>query len=155
MPFVTRAGIIQYFGPRLNFFHRVVGVMLLCVFLYIVISMFGQPNPEKSRLTWTDLGGHDAGALQALVLALLVSIAVYAVIGWAMHHGNLRPVEAAWLGACWTMLMYGGAVAISLFERRQERLKNGQSMLEVLLTDDRLWAGLLASLAVFMLYYFY
>jgi SSS family solute:Na+ symporter len=155
VPFVSRAGIIQYLGPRLNFFHRVVVVMFLCVIAYVLISLFGQPNPEKSRLTWTDMGGHDAGTLQAVVLALLVSIAVYAVIGLAMYRGHLRPVSAAWLGAVWTMLMYGGGIAISLLKRRHERSKSGQKVLETLLTDDRLWAGILCSLAVFMLYYFY
>lgn len=155
LPFVSRSDIIRYLGPRLNFFHRVVGVMLLCVIVYVVISMFGRASPEKSRLTWTDLGGHEAGVLQSVVAALLVSVVVYAIVGVAMYRGNLRPVEAAWLGAGWTMLMYGGGIAISLFRKRHEKSASDATLLEKLLTDDRLWAGLLCSLAVFMLYYFY
>src|SRR4029079_10453239 len=57
----SRQNVIAWLGVRLNFFHRVVGVLLLSSLFYVGVSLLGRPDPEKSRLNWTDLGGHDPG----------------------------------------------------------------------------------------------
>ncbi|MFP6621803.1 MAG: sodium/solute symporter [Pirellulaceae bacterium] len=135
------------FGPKLNFFHRVVLVIGLTTILYIVISYFEQPDPEKSRITWTDLGGHDPGHLKSLGLTILVSVAVYALLGWLMVSG-LDQVIAAFIAAGWTMAAYVRQVLRTKHDETQNAIS-------LLLRDERSLAGLLAAIAMFMMYYFY
>ncbi|MCS5574780.1 MAG: hypothetical protein NZ789_17775 [Pseudomonadales bacterium] len=135
------------FGPKLNFFHRVIFVIGLTAILYIVISYFEQPDPEKSRITWTDLGGHDPGHLKSLGLTILVSVAVYALLGWLMVSG-LDQVIAAFIAAGWTMAAYVRQVLRTKHDETQNAIS-------LLLRDERSLAGLLAAIAMFMMYYFY
>jgi SSS family solute:Na+ symporter len=135
------------FGPKLNFFHRVIFVIGLTTILYIVISYFEQPDPEKSRITWTDLGGHDPGHLKSLGLTILVSVAVYALLGWLMVSG-LDQVIAAFIAAGWTMAAYVRQVLRTKHDETQNAIS-------LLLRDERSLAGLLAAIAMFMMYYFY
>ena len=136
------------FGPKLNFFHRVIFVIGLTAILYIVISYFEQPDPEKSRITWTDLGGHDPGHLKSLGLTILVSVAIYALLGWLMVSGSLDQVIAAFIAAGWTMAAY----ARQVLRTKQDENQDG---IFLLLRDERSLAGLLAAIAMFMMYYFY
>ena len=142
----SRLNVIRYFGPRLNFFHRVVAVIGLCVIVYVVTSLLDVAAPEKGNLIWTDLGGHDPGTLSKLVGAILASILVYAVLGAAMHFAYLAPVVAGVVGMLWTLAMFWGSVVFG--PQRDEKPAS-------LLADDRVWSGLLCSLAIFMLFYFY
>ena len=136
------------FGPKLNFFHRVIFVIGLTAILYIVISYFEQPDPEKSRITWTDLGGHDPGHLKSLGLTILVSVAIYALLGWLMVSGSLDQVIAAFIAAGWTMAVYARQVLRTKHDETRDAIS-------LLLRDERSLAGLLAASAMFMMYYFY
>jgi SSS family solute:Na+ symporter len=136
------------FGPKLNFFHRVVFVIGLTAILYIFISYFEQPDPEKSRITWTDLGGHDPGHLKSLGLTILVSVAIYALLGWLMVSGSLDQVIAAFIAAGWTMAVYARQVLRTKHDKTR-------AAISLLLRDERSLAGLLAASAMFMMYYFY
>ncbi len=145
----TLSPVAYYLGPKLNFFHRVVGVMLLCGALYAGVSLCSPPDPQKGRMVWTDLGGHKPGDLRRLVTAILVSVAFYAALGWLMHVEFLSPTVAAFVGMAWTLAMFGGAVVLSVVKRRENETEPRS-----ILADDRVWAGILCSLAVFMLFYF-
>ncbi len=148
--------IRELLGTELNFFHRVVVVIGLCVLVHVVVSLRERPDAEKSRLVWTDLGGHAPDALKNLRTAFLISLAVFALLGWLMTGGRLGPHLCAALAAVWTLLMFSGATVRSLATRRAG--ENGaprSSPLVALITEDRFWAGILCALAVFMHYYFY
>jgi SSS family solute:Na+ symporter len=139
----TQPAIVDMFGEKLNFFHRVVGVLLLCSVIYVVTSLLTKQDEEKSRLTWTDLGGHEPNTLRRLFLALLASIGFFALFGYIMYLGVLSPGLCALVGALWTLALFVGAV--KLYPRESGSF----------VTDDRAWSGLLCALAVFMMYYFY
>lgn len=139
----TDPEVAALFGKQLNFFHRVVGVILLCGVIYVVTSFLTQQDTKKSHLTWTDLGGHDPTTLKNLMLALVGSIVFFAVLGYLMYAKVLTPGVCAFTGAGWTMATFVGA--INLYPRESGSF----------LTDDRSWAGLLCALAVFMMYAFY
>ena len=141
--FATQPAVVELLGEKLNFFHRVVVVILLCCVIYVVTSLVTKQDAKKSRLTWTDLGGHEPETLKNLFLALLSSIGIFAIVGYIMYLGVLAPSLCAVIGASWTLAVFIGA--IRLYPR-----KSGS-----LVTDDRAWSGLLCSLAVFMMYYFY
>lgn len=135
--------VAELFGEKLNFFHRVVGVILLCCVIHVVVSLLTAKDEEKSRLVWADLGGHEPGTLRNISLALLGSICFFAFLAGLMVTGT-NPAVCAVVGVLWTLAMFAGA--IKLYPR--EDASNW-------LLDDRSWAGLLCSLAVFMMYYFY
>jgi SSS family solute:Na+ symporter len=143
-------------GARLNFFHRVVIVLVLCVLLYVAISLQGRPDAEKSRLTWTDLGGHATSDLKNLLTAFVVSLAFFALLGWVMVGQWLSPSACAWIGAGWTLLMFARAIGRSMAKRRAAHAGDLQSNpLLACLREDRFWAAILCAIAVFMHYYFY
>jgi len=176
---VSRWTIIGVLGPKLNFFHRVVGVILLCGVLYFGISWMGKPDPEKSELTWTGLGGHNPRVLRAIGIAAGASILVYVLLAVTMVFGGTAPLVTGLCGAVWTFLMFLGSVLWTFNSERGDRIKEHQARaakakgkrarkvkvkddgpsfneaLKFTFTDDRFWAGILCGAAVFMLYYFY
>ena len=142
--------LLKTFGPKLNFFHRVVFVIGLTAILYIGISYLEQPDPEKSRITWTDLGGHDPGHLKSIGCLILLSVAVYALLGWLMVSGTLNQVLAGFIAAGWTMAVYLRQVL-----RSDQDGQEPKSPIHRLLHDECTLAGVLAATAMFMMYYFY
>lgn len=138
--------LIAYLGPRLNFFHRVVAVILLCSITYVLVSLMGKADPEKSRLSWTDLGGHNARVLRQILTAIALSITLYIVLTLLRRNGVVTPMVAGLLAAAWTTAMFWGSVVISR--------RDPESELVPLYKEDRLWAGLLSGTAMLMLFYF-
>lgn len=146
-------------GPKLNFFHRVVIVLLASGLVYFVVSLFTRHDPEKSKLNWTDLGGHSRGDLKALVTLMLLSVLAFALIGVAMVNELMVPGVAATVAAAWTFAVFQFHI------RRHRRATTtgsednasgpGGQMIVPLFGDDRFWASLLCSAAVFMHYYYY
>ena len=152
----THPVIRELLGEELNYFHRVVAVIVLCVIVHVAVSLLGRPDAEKSRLVWTDLGGHAPGDLRRVVYAFLISLGLFALLGWAMCNEYLQPATCAVLAAIWTVLIVCGATARSLAKRRAAGDATLHSNpLVALLREDRFWAGILCALAVFMHYYFY
>lgn len=157
---VTIPAIVDVFGPKLNFFHRVVFVLLLSGVIHVVVSLMTQPDAEKGRLSWTDLGGHSPSDLKSLVGLILLSIAVFAIIGMAMVKTWIIPGVAAAAGAAWTFAVFQFHIRS---HRRFESAASSetddgaatQPVLVPLPRDDRFWASILCSAAVFMHYYYY
>lgn len=146
---------IKYFGPRLNFFHRVVIVLGLCVVVYVLVSFVTRRDPEKERYVWTDLGGHAPEDLRRVLLAIAVSILVFAALGWMLYKDILSPTLSAWLAFAWTFALFVRMASRSIRKRVAEGGADANRSAAMLwITEDRLWAGLLSGLAVFMMYYF-
>ena len=146
--------ISLHLGAELNFFHRVSIVILFCLLTHIFVGLRSEPDPEKSRLTWTDLGGHRPETLRNLISALLASLLFFAILAWVMVAGWLGATACGALGAIWTLAMFLGVVALK-FQQRREEAGAKMSAFGVVLRDDRLWAGILCSFAVFFLYHYY
>ncbi len=141
-------GVSQYFGQELNFFHRVVLVMLLCAVTQVVVSLSGKRDPAKERLVWTDLTDHLPSDLRKVAIGLLVSIAWFALLGWGVYRETLGPLTAATLGAVWTLVLFLVGMG------RETGSKRGLGAVVNRIRDDRFWAGILCSTAVFMMYVF-
>ncbi len=142
--------LVESFGKELNFFHRVVIVLLLCFVIHIVVSLLTRPDAEKGRLVWTDLGGHAPGTLARSFAMILGSIGVFALLGWVMVSETLSPTVCGVLGMIWTWIAFSPTV----LHHKRQRQENGASPIAALLTEDRFWAAILCSLAVFMLYHY-
>lgn len=150
----------EVFGTKLNFFHRVVFVLGLSGVIHVVVSLMTQPDSEKGRLTWTDLGGHSSRDLKSLVFLIVLSIGVFAVLGAAMVKEWLIPGVAAAIAAAWTFAVF--QFHISSHRRvsspdvsGEDTATDEETTLVPLIGDDRFWASLLCSGAVFMHYYYY
>ncbi len=149
LPFVgPRLTFIRYLGPELNFFHRVVAVIGLCTILYVLVSFFEESDPKKGRLVWTDLGGHHPLTLRNIFMAMAVSLGVFIMLGWLMNREMIAPAVAAVVAAFWTLGMFAGSIFVSSMSAKETDEMD-------LLRDDRVWAGILCSAAVFMLYFYY
>jgi hypothetical protein len=143
---------MRHFGPRLNFFHRVLLVILLSGIVFVAVSQLHPPDPQKSRITWTDLGGHAPDYLRFLGLTILASVLVYATLGWYMYQGQLDQTVAALLAAASTLAAY---LRVILSRKGNAGTAQQQGIGRQLLNDERTMAGLLAATAMFMMYYFY
>ena len=141
-------------GPGLNFFHRVVLVLFSCGVLHVVISMFSNPDEEKSRFNWTELGGHTPADLRKLASLIVLSIGFFAVLGFAMTQTWLSPGLAATVGAIWTVCIFQFHI-----QKHRRTVPAGETSetqgVVPLLLDDRFWASFLCAAAVFMHYYYY
>lgn len=146
-------------GPQLNFFHRVVIVLLASGMVYFVVSLFTRHDAEKSRLNWTDLGGHSRSDLNALVALILVSILAFSLIGVAMVNELMIPGVAATLAAAWTFAVFQFHIRkhrrTTTTDSEEEAPDQSRQVMVPLIGDDRFWASLLCSAAVFMHYYYY
>lgn len=157
----TYPDIAAVFGMKLNFFHRVVFVLPLSGLVHIVMSLLTVADKEKGRLNWTDLGGHSSSDLKSLVSLIILSILVFAVLAATMVKGWFIPGVAASIAAVWTFAVF--QFHISSHRRMASTSSsvddNGtdtdDKTMVPLIADDRFWASLLCSAAVFMHYYYY
>ncbi len=139
-------------GRELNFFHRVVVVVALCTLLYVGVSLRGRVEPERARLTWTDLGGHDPGDLRRALGTIALALACFAALALAVARGGLAPGTAAVLGAA----VAGLGVWLPILRHRRDVLADAQaSDPSPAWRDDRLWAGVLCAGGVFLHFWFW
>ena len=112
--------------------------------------MFGT-EPDKSQFTWGGLGIFSAGTIPRGALLLAFTLAIYAVLAAAMvYQGQfVSPTATGLIAAAVTM---GAFLRLALLAVRDQ---DKPLTVGSLLVEDRVWAGVLASLAVFMMYYFY
>ena len=143
------SGIARLMGPQLHFFYRSVGVTILCAILFVAISLFEQPHSYKSRMIWTDLGGHNHRTLLLIVAAITMSLCVYTLFAVRVHAQTISPVTAGVSCAVWTCGMFLASV---LWSNKGNR--STSPLAESVLKDDRTYAGILCGFAVFMLFYF-
>jgi len=144
--------VSRTFGPSLNFFHRVVFVIPLSALLHIIVSMMTRPDEEKSRLNWTDVGGHRPSDLRNLVVQILGTIAIFAVLAVLMVYETITPGAASCLAGIVTFASFQRHISLN---RRTTVDDSGAESVVPLPSDDRFWASLLCSAAVFLHYFYY
>jgi len=132
-------------GQKLNFLHAAFASGVLSTTVLVVVSLLTAPDETKSRLTWTELGGHPEGALRGILLKIGLTLGVYAFLGVLMVLTPLRDTFAGILAFAWTWLVF------VVHARANPRPEEPDTPLR---KDDRVWAGLLASCAVFLMYHF-
>ncbi len=142
--------IAAVFGEEINFLHAVFVAALLSLVLHIAISLATTTNDEKAKLTWVGLGIFEAAALSRAITGIVVSLVIYGVLGYLVYDATLTPTIAAWIARVWTFAAFTTAAVTA--SRRQAA--SGESVVP-LWRNDRVWAGLLAACAIFMMYYFY
>lgn len=152
--------VASVLGSQLNMFHRVAMVVLCCIVTHVVVSRLTHRDPEKEQLTWTKLGGHRPDDLQRLVWRIVSSLVFFAILAamlvWQVPLA-LSPTSAAVVAAAWTLGMFVRGAGESIRRRRSEPGAGATADRGLIdwLVEDRLWAGILCALTVFMLFYFF
>ncbi len=141
--------ILELFGPKLNFFHAAFLASIIALILNVVISLKTQPDEEKGKFTWTELGGHDPAVLKGAGNKLLITLGLYVILAVLMVSEKVTPMIAGIIAGVWTWYAFA-KVAFDEVKRSREEGKPIS-----VFSDDRLWAGILAALAIFMMYYYY
>lgn len=144
------------FGEQLNTFHRVAVIVPLAVLIHVVVSLITRGDEQKSKLVWAELGGHRPADMRRLVGVFAVSFSLFAGLAVAMVKGWLTPTTCAALGGLWTLGMFCVA-AIKTIRRQvaEDPALAETSLSTALLKEDRVYAGILSGLTIFMLYYYY
>ena len=136
------------FGKSLNAFHAVFVAFLFAVAANVITSFATQQDDEKSKYTWVGLKIMRSTDLQHFGMKLLGTTLIFALLGVLMTGNIISPMGAGVLGAIWTFMMF----LDSLFKVVLAAAAKGRAY--SFLREDLFWAGLLASCAVFMMYYF-
>jgi len=111
-----------------------------------------RPDEEKSRLNWTDVGGHRPSDLRNLVVQILGTIAIFAVLAVLMVYETITPGAASCLAGVVTFASFQRHISLN---RRTTVDDSGAESVVPLPSDDRFWASLLCSAAVFLHYFYY
>ena len=149
LTFANIPWIVEMFGPKLNFFHAAFLASIIAFVLHIVVSLNTQPDKEKGKLTWTELGGHAPSVLRKAGIKLLLTLGLYLVLALAMVGGWTSPIVAGTVAAIWTWFVFAELAFVAVVRSHV----SGKPI--SLFSEDRFWAGLLAALAIFMMYYYY
>ena len=110
----------------------------------VVVSLMTRHDAEKAKLTWAGLEVFDAATQKKFFQVAGISIAVFALLAVLMVKTVLPPTLCGLAAAAWIF-----AVFFNMASKVAKR--NGTSLVR----EDRLWAGLLAGCATFMMYFFY
>lgn len=144
------AGFVRWFNVELNFMISVFAAAIFALIIHVAVSLATQADPAGAKLTWVGAGVLQATTLKRFVIVFVFSLGIYAVLALLMVAGQLPPYLAAFIGGGWTWFAF--IAGILLGHRSEQADAEPQPPL---LANDRFWAGLLAGLAVFMMYYFY
>jgi len=136
------------FGHNLNAFHAVFIAFLCALIANVITSLATQPNEDKAKYTWVGLKIMRETDLQHFGMKLLGSMLIFVLLAVLMTGKIISPMSAGVLGAIWTFMMF----LDSLFKVVLAAAAKGRAY--SFLREDLFWAGLLASCAVFMMFYF-
>lgn len=131
-------------GEKLNFMHSVFLAACLAFVAHVGVSFLTPPDREKGKLTWLGQGLATPEGLIGIGLGLVATITLCAILALCMIYLGLYPLVAAIIAGGWTWIGFAWGL--------RSRVKGEETRL---LASDHFWAGLLAGLAVFMMFYFY
>ena len=104
----------------------------------------GSEVANNQSFTWVGLGVFTEKSFKAFGFKLVTTLSFLAILGYCLWKGISTPAVLASLGALWTWVMFITSAMKSVSgEQNCSLIKN-----------DRVWGGLLAACAVFMLFYF-
>jgi SSS family solute:Na+ symporter len=132
------------FGAKLNFFHAAFIAAILSLVVMVVVSLMTRHDEEKAKLTWAGLEVFDTATQKKFFQVTGISIAVFAFLAVLMVKAVLPPPLCGLVAAAWIFAIFFNMAS-------KVAKKNGTSLVR----EDRLWAGLLAGCATFMMYFFY
>jgi len=135
--------VVAVLGKELNFMHSVFLAAGLAFISHVGVSFLTPHNAEKGKLTWLGQGLATPEGLVGFGIGLIATIALCGFLALCVIFLDLYPPVAAVIAGGWTW----AGLTCALRRRGAGKTR--------LLASDHFWAGLLAGLAVFMMFYFY
>ena len=136
----------EWLGDSLNFMHNALFTAILSTITSVVVSLSTKPEPQKSKFTWTVMGGHEPGRLKKVALAIVVVIVVIVISAVLLINGVITSGQAG---------MAPAALVFAIFMVYVQRNGTGKLISFSTLKNDIFWAGILSAATVFMMFYFY
>ena len=97
--------IVELFGSKLNFFHAAFLASIIALILSVVVSLQTQPDGEKGKFTWTELGGHDSSTSKGGHESSPDPWSIV-VLGLTMVGGWTSPLVSGIVAATWTWFAF-------------------------------------------------
>ena len=141
---VDNPDLIALLGEKLNFMHGAFFSAILSIGVHIIVSLSTQPDQEKGKLTWVGLKIFSPKELTVFIKTLLFCLVIYATLAILVVLNTMPHTVAAWIGSVWTFACF--------FLSASHKAKSTGT---AIYKEDRIWAGGLASCAIFMLFYFF
>lgn len=135
-------------GENLNFMHNALIAAIVATALHVIISLRTAPDSEKSKFTWVIMGGHDPEFLKHVLKSIMFSIAIFIICAVIMVQHILSPFWCAMISSLWVFFLFAKNVW------KKQTNATGSRILRMI-QDDLFWAGILAGVGVFMMFYFY
>lgn len=147
--------MLDMIGAELNFFHRVVLVLICSSIVYIVITLFSKPDESQEPPTWQAIRGVSKESFKRLLVAIFLSLVVFLLLALGMVGKLFTPTNAGLLAAIWVGMIRLPWTAQSLRERKAAPENKSVSAMKLILTEDRIWSTGLCMCTIFLMYYFY
>jgi SSS family solute:Na+ symporter len=141
--------MVPIFGEQMNFLHSVFIAAIGSLILHVLLSLLFPARADQSELTWTGQGIFQPSTVAKGALLLAISLALYGGLGVAVWLETLAPVAAGAIAGVWTFALFLTATI------RFTGAGEDGSAAPPLLARDGFWGGVLAGVAIFMLYFFY
>ena len=135
----------DYFGSQINFLHNVLISTLCSSMVHVMISLKTPVHESKSKYTLIGLNVFTLKSLRVMMLQLVLTLGIFFVLAVLMVFEILSPFSAGILAAT---IVFFNFVSHSIKGEGEFRLKS-------LLLCDKVFSGLLAAVAVFIMFYFY
>lgn len=136
------------FGTTLNFMHRVMLTVIVCVLVHIIVSLLTERNKSKEQFTFFVLGGQNPEQVKGIIIALLGLTALYLYIAGMIQAKWISPTVAAFVVAIVTGLSFR-----PMLQKRQKSHPKGSPF--IMWQDDLFWACILCSSTMFIMFYFF
>ncbi|MCH2129907.1 MAG: sodium/solute symporter [Pirellulaceae bacterium] len=140
-------GIESRLGTSLNFFHSAFVAAIAATVVHVTVSLLTRAEPEKQNLTWTELGNHAPNTVPRIIFWLTISLIIYGFLGGFMIGNILANSVAGLIAAAWTFSMFA---ALARAQLKRDEAVGWRAWLK----EDRVWAGILAATAVYMMYHY-
>lgn len=142
------------FGDQLNDLYVFFISFIFSAGLHILVSTYTKGDPKKSRYTWAQLGYHDTASVSKLKDILLKSLLIFSILAFCASKEILPILLISLIAAAWTWIHFFNSAIQAVQRAKLDSLVNAKEGTTHLFFEDRIWAGLLAATAIFLLYYF-
>lgn len=135
--------IVDIFGLKLNFMHRVAFVFaatLLILFVVSRLSARGSAGDEKAPYLWINASGANPVVMRRAFYHFVAFLVFQAIMALCLQGDLILPTAAAWLSAAFTLTLF-------VLHIRHDA--------KHIYKDDRFYAGLVSAATMFVMYYFY
>jgi SSS family solute:Na+ symporter len=135
-------GVVDVFGTKLNFMHRVAFVFATTLLIHFVVSRLSvrDTDGDKTPFLWINASGANPAQMRKAFYHFLAFLVFQAIMAACLQMDLILPTAAAYLSSAFTLTLF-------VLHIRHDAKHIYQ--------DDRFYAGLVSAATMFIMYYFY